>query len=280
MSASIAALQMTSGDDLQHNLTRAIELMREAADQGAGLVVLPENFALFGAGKHRQTAEQLPFILNTLAEAAQSLSLWIVAGTLPCAKRPDGSLIEDGRVRPSSFVIDASGELKGRYDKIHLFDVDVADAQGSYRESATFEPGTGVEVVDTPFGKLGLTVCYDLRFPELFRALVNKGAEIITVPAAFTYVTGEAHWQTLLKARAIENLCYVIGSGQVGQHNPQRKTWGHSQIISPWGNVLAELTQAQPGVVSAHCDLNELHALRNRMPVLNHRRFDVTPSPK
>lgn len=269
----VAALQMCSGDDLEANLAEAGCLLASAADSGAALAVLPENFALFGAARHRETAGRLPWIQDWLAGQARHLGLWIVAGTLPVAERPDGSQVTDGRVCPASLVYGADGELKARYDKIHLFDVDVADAQGSYRESATFEPGTDIVVVDTPAGRLGLTVCYDLRFPELFRQLADRGAELVSVPAAFTHVTGEAHWSVLLRARAIENQLFVIGSGQAGQHNPQRRTWGHSQIVDPWGRVLAEQVPEGPAVVAAECDLGMLHELRARMPVSLHRRL-------
>lgn len=268
----IAAIQMCSGSDVESNLQQAERALCQAADKGCQLAVLPENFAIFDAACYREVAAQLPDILDRLAETAHRLNLWIVAGTLPVSNRPDGSLIADGRVRTASHVIAASGEVVARYDKIHLFDVNVQDAQGSYRESATFEPGDAVVCVDTPVGRLGLTVCYDLRFPELFRALLDKGAELVSVPAAFTYVTGEAHWQTLLRARAIENQVYVIGAAQGGIHSPTRQTWGHSQIIDPWGRVLSERQEPGAGVVVAERSAEEQQNLRNRMPIQEHRR--------
>lgn len=270
---ALAALQMLSGDDLAANQAQAEALLRQAAAAGARLAVLPENFALFGAARHRELALCLPDILQWLAALARELNLWIVAGTLPAAQRPDGSAIDDGRVRASSYLLGADGAIKARYDKIHLFDVEVADAQGRYQESATFEPGEAVVVVDTPVGRLGLSVCYDLRFPELFRRLAAAGAELVAVPAAFTHVTGEAHWQVLLRARAIENQVYVIGAGQGGQHTPERQTWGHSQIIDPWGRVLAERLATGPGLVLADYDAQAQLALRQRMPVLRHKRL-------
>lgn len=269
----IAALQMLSSDNLEANLAQAESLLREAADAGALLAVLPENFAMFGAGRHLETATRLPVILARLSLLAQELGLWIVAGTVPAAETPDRQPVANGRVRAACFVIGADGDIKARYDKIHLFDVDVADAQGRYQESATIEPGNQVVVIDTPVGRLGLTVCYDLRFPELFRVLAEQGADLVSVPAAFTHVTGEAHWQVLLRARAIENQLYLIGSGQGGVHNPQRTTWGHSQIIDPWGRVLAERGEDGPGVVLAERDPVEQSAVRQRMPVHTHRRL-------
>ncbi|HEX6590838.1 MAG TPA: carbon-nitrogen hydrolase family protein [Moraxellaceae bacterium] len=271
--ALMAAIQLCSGADLETNWREVEARLREAAAAGAGLAVLPENFALLDAAQYRALARRLPELLARLGELARELDLWIVAGTLPVETRPDGSAIEDGRVRTVCHVIDSDGEVVARYDKIHLFDVDVADAQGSYRESATFEPGDEVVCVNTPVGRVGLTVCYDLRFPELFRRLVDAGAEIITVPAAFTQVTGEAHWQVLLRARAIENQVYVIGAAQGGVHSPTRTTFGHSQIVDPWGRVLVEQAAAGPGVIYAARDAEEQLCLQKRMPVRKHRRI-------
>lgn len=269
----LAAIQLCSGPDLEANWQSMARELRAAAAAGCQLAVLPENFAVFDAARYREVAARLPELLGRLGELARELDLWIVAGTLPAAHRPDGSPVPDGRVRTACHVIDSDGEVVARYDKIHLFDVDVADAQGSYRESATFEPGNAVVCVDTPVGRLGLTVCYDLRFPELFRALADAGAELVTVPAAFTQVTGEAHWQVLLRARAIENQVYVIGAAQGGVHSPTRTTFGHSQIIDPWGAVLAECPGTRAGFVQAARDIEAQQALRRRMPVQQHRRI-------
>jgi nitrilase len=269
----LAALQMCSGDALEVNLRQAESLLRAAAAGGAGLAVLPENFAVFGAGLYAETARALPQILDRLAALASELQLWIVAGTLPAASRPDGMATADGRVRAASYVLAADGSIAGRYDKIHLFDVDVADAQGSYRESATFEAGDAVVLVDTPCGRLGLSVCYDLRFAELYLALARQGADIISVPAAFTRHTGEAHWQALLRARAIENQVYMIGAGQGGRHNAKRETWGHSQIIDPWGRLLAECPDDGPGLALASRSPADQEDVRRRMPVHSHRRL-------
>jgi nitrilase len=269
----LAAVQMLSTDELAANRMQAEALLREAAAAGAGLAVLPENFAVFGAGRHADTARELPQILAWLQALCLELRLWVVAGTLPAAHRPDGVPVPGGRVRAASFLIGADGLVKARYDKIHLFDVDVADTQGRYQESATFEPGDAVVVADTPLGRLGLSVCYDLRFPELYRQLMAQGADIISVPSAFTYVTGEAHWSVLLRARAIENQAYLVGVGQGGRHNALRETWGHSQIIDPWGRVLAERPEPGPGLVLAARDAAAQDAIRQRMPVATHRRL-------
>lgn len=270
---TLAVVQMCSGADLESNWQQAEAGLRQAAAKGAQLAVLPENFAIFDAAQYRSVATRLPELLQRLGKLARELDLWIVAGTLPSATRPDGSAIADGRVRTACHVLDSDGEVVARYDKIHLFDVDVADAQGSYRESATFEPGDTPVCVNTPVGRLGLTVCYDLRFPELFRALVDDGAEIISVPAAFTYLTGEAHWQVLLRARAIENQLYVLGAAQGGVHSATRRTFGHSQIIDPWGLVLAECEDDGPAVITALRDADEQSGLQKRMPVRQHRRI-------
>lgn len=269
----IAAIELCSGADVSRNLAAAESRLRAAAAAGARLAVLPENFAVFDAASYREVARQLPDILVWLGALAQELDLWVVAGTLPAPGRPDGGGIADGRVRTACHVISASGQCVARYDKIHLFDVEVADSQGAYRESATFEPGDAVVCVDTPFGRLGLTVCYDLRFPELFRALVDQGASLVTVPAAFTAVTGEAHWQPLLRARAIENQVMIVGAGQGGWHSETRQTWGHSQIIDAWGRVLAEHPPEGPGFVLASWDQDEQVSLQKRMPVQKHRRI-------
>lgn len=269
----VAAVQLCSGPDLDTNLAEAERQLRQVAAAGARLAVLPENFAIFDANQYRQAASRLPDILDWLGAVARELDLWVVAGTLPAMTRPDGSAIPDGRVRTACHVISSAGEVAARYDKMHLFDVEVGDAQGSYRESATFEPGDAVVCVDTPVGRVGLTVCYDLRFPELFRALADAGAELITVPAAFTAVTGAAHWQVLLRARAIENQVMLVGAGQGGRHSAVRQTWGHSQIVDAWGRVLAEHQQDGPGVILATLDRDEQVSQQKRMPVRNHRRI-------
>lgn len=269
----LAAVQMCSGPDIEANLAQARRELAAAAAAGASLAVLPENWAVFDAAQYAALGQRLPEMLAQVGAMARELDLWIVAGTLPAAHRPDGAPVPDGRVRTACHVIDSDGEVVARYDKIHLFDVEVDDAQGSYRESATFEPGSAVVCVDTPAGRVGLSICYDLRFPELYRELQRQGAEILVVPAAFTQVTGEAHWEPLLRARAIENQCYVIGSAQGGRHGPTRVTWGHSQVIDPWGRVLAGCGAEGPGLALAGRDPEEQVRLRRRMPVAAHRRL-------
>lgn len=269
----LATVQMCSGADVEANLAEARRQLAAAAGAGASLAVLPENWAVFDAGQYVEVAQRLPELLARVGEMARELDLWIVAGTLPSALRPDGSPVPGGRVRTACHVIDSDGEVVARYDKIHLFDVEIDDAQGSYRESATFEPGSEVACVDTPVGRVGLSICYDLRFPELYRALQRRGADILVVPAAFTYLTGEAHWQALLRARAIENQCYVIGSAQGGRHSATRVTWGHSQVIDPWGRVLASCGAEGASQVTALRNPEEQDRLRQRMPVAAHRRL-------
>lgn len=269
----VAALQMQSQDNLEDNLRQAAQLMEQAQQAGVQLVVLPENFAMFAAGKQLETAQNLAKIQQWLSQQAQQQQMWIVAGSIPCATRPDGTPVADNKVRASCLIYSPQGQLSGRYDKIHLFDANVADQQASYQESATFEAGSEVVIVETPFAKIGISICYDLRFPLLYQALRDNGAEIIVVPAAFTALTGEAHWQVLLRARAIETQCFVIGAGQSGWHSATRQTWGHSQVIDPWGKVLAEQQQTGSGLIVAVCDLSELHLIRQQMPILRHRRL-------
>lgn len=274
MTIVVAAIQMQSRDDLSANLAMAARQIAIAAMQGAQLVVLPENFAMFAAGAQLKTAQEyFSVIQQWLAEQARQYDVWIIGGSVPCQHRPDYQVVADNRVRASCFVYNNQGLLAGRYDKIHLFDVEVADKQAVYQESATFEPGSDVVVIETPFANIGLSICYDVRFPELYSALRAKGADIIVVPAAFTALTGEAHWQVLLRARAIETQCLVIGAGQSGQHSPSRRTWGHSQVIDAWGRVLAICEQEGEGLALAAYDLSEQRRIRQQMPLLRHRRL-------
>ncbi|WP_461517011.1 carbon-nitrogen hydrolase family protein [Porticoccus sp.] len=268
----IAAIQMTSGGNLQANLKQAAELIAQAVQQGAELLVLPEYFAYHGcrdvaaiAIAERDTSGPARCFL---AEQARQHGIWLVGGTIPVAVE------YDKRAAASCFVLNARGEEVACYRKIHLFDVDVEDAKGSYRESDDYCHGGETVVVDTPFGKLGLTVCYDLRFPELYRSLAEQGAQILLVPSAFTAATGEPHWELLLRARAVENLCYVVGANMGDRFHDKRPTWGGSTIIDPWGKVLAALADG-PGVVVAEIDLAYLHKLRQKMPVHEHRRLNV-----
>ncbi|MFD2229662.1 carbon-nitrogen hydrolase family protein [Alkalimarinus sediminis] len=272
----IAAIQMNSSDSKAHNLDTVSRLVEEAVNlHRATLVLLPENFSLFDGTAAlelgQQQATELGDVRRAISSLAAKLRVWIVAGSIPCSVRPDGSTIEE-RVRSACWVYNSEGKEVSRYDKIHLFDVDVGDSYGAYRESSQFEPGTSAEVVDTPVGVLGLSICYDLRFPELYALLTKKGAQLITVPAAFTHKTGQAHWEVLLRARAIENQCYVIASNQTGLHSKGRETWGHSMIIDPWGKIIAVAEEGE-GVISADIDLEEITKLRAAMPVASHRRI-------
>ena len=269
---NLAVIQMVSQDDVQTNLRLARRMLERAAQGGARLVVLPENFAAMGradlAAIGRAEALGEGPILPWLKRAARDLSLWIVAGTLPLP--PDDDV--EGKPHACSLLIDDQGERVARYDKLHLFDVEVADNRGRYRESDEFAHGQRVVVADTPVGRLGLSVCYDLRFPELFAALREAGAELISVPAAFTAVTGAAHWQVLTRARAIETQCYLLAAGQGGEHPGQRMTFGYSAIIDPWGKVVVEQDQGEGALLAAR-DAAEQAAIRQRMPVQQHRRF-------
>lgn len=268
----VAAWQMTSGDDWLINRQSMVRGLAAAAAAGVQLVVLPENAAVFGAAAALALARRHDEILAWLAAQARDHELYVLAGTLPAPDRPDGTAVPGGRVRSASYLLSPSGAVLGRYDKRHLFDAQIDDVRGSYQESLCFEPGDDCQPLPTPWGGLGVLTCYDLRFPEQARALVAAGAALLVVPAAFTARTGEAHWQVLLRARAIENQCLVIGAGQVGWHDASRQTWGHSQIIDAWGQVLAERVEPTPGLVLADWSRQQQAALRAAMPCLAHRR--------
>ncbi len=271
-SVRVGAWQMTSGDSWPENQRNILQALTQAQAAHMELLVLPENMAAFSPAAMQQVADQSQDVVAWLAQQAAIHNLYLLAGTLPLPYRPDGSLIMDGRYRSASLLFSNTGELVGRYDKRHLFDASVADAQGRYQESARFEPGQeALELIATPWGGLGVLTCYDLRFPEQARALVRAGAEMLVVPAAFTARTGEAHWQVLLRARAIENQCLVIAAGQSGWHDAQRQTWGHSQIIDAWGRVLSLREEEGPGLVYADWSLTEQAGLRQAMPCLQHR---------
>lgn len=264
-----AAIQMTSGPDVGANLQEAASLLEEAAARGAALAVLPENFAFMGLSDRdkRQIAEspgEGP-IQRFLSATARQLSLWVIAGTVPLRGDPEG------RVAAASLVYDHQGHCVARYDKIHLFDVDLPARGEKYRESAHVAPGSEPRVVDTPLGRIGLSVCYDVRFPELYRALSAAGAQLLTVPSAFTAPTGRAHWESLLRARAIENLCYVVAPAQSGFHANGRETHGDSLIIDHWGRILARLPRGR-GCVVADIDLERQSEVRASFPALMHRR--------
>ncbi len=266
----IAAVQMASSPNVSANLLEAEKLVGEAAEQGAQLVVLPENFALIGEKdrdqlKIREAPGDGP-LQNFLAQLAERHGIWLAGGAIPLRTN------DDNKLRAACLVYNDRGEQVARYDKIHLFDVHISESGENYKESEVIEPGDEVVVVDSPFGKLGLAVCYDLRFPELFRKLMRQGAEIVLLPAAFTAITGLAHWEPLLRARAIENQCYLVAAAQGGYHKSGRETHGHAMIISPWGQCLAEL-QKGAGTIASEVDLEYLHTLRRNFPALEHCRI-------
>lgn len=264
-----AALQMTSGPDLPANLEQAGRLIADAASRGARLVVLPENFALMAIPDAVRLAaaeaEGHGPIQDFLARTAREHGVWLVGGTIPLRAN------DPAKVRSACLLYDPSGERAARYDKIHLFDVQLGNGE-RYYESNAFEAGDDPVLVDTAVGRVGVTVCYDVRFPELFRRLVDAGAEIFVVPSAFTAYTGRAHWETLIRARAIENLAYVIAPAQTGRHANGRETYGNSMIVDPWGEVLTRRPDGI-GVVIADCDLQKLKSVRAQLPSLEHRRI-------
>jgi predicted amidohydrolase len=276
----VAAIQMTSGPEVTANLEQARGLLEEAAGQGAALAALPENFAFMGLhdADKRGVAESdgRGAIQDFLANMALRLHMTLVGGTVPLRAGADG------RVAAASLVYGPDGERTARYDKIHLFDVDIPKRGESasaerYRESAHVAPGSSAVVVETPVGRLGLSVCYDVRFPELYRTLSASGAQLLTVPSAFTGPTGRAHWETLLRARAIENLCYVIAPAQSGFHPSWRETYGDSMIVDYWGRILQRLPRGR-GCVLADIDPGAQAEVRTNFPALQHRTFAATHS--
>jgi predicted amidohydrolase len=278
----VAALQMCAGGDLAANLAQCRQRAAEAADLGAALLVLPENFAFLGAadGDRLAVAETLDPaapgpILSTLADMATRHGLWIVGGGMPeaipagaQAGAPADALA--GKTYNTCVVVDPAGALVAAYRKIHLFDIDLP-GRAVHRESRTTARGDTPVLCPTPLARLGLSVCYDLRFPELYRDLVVRGgAQVLLVPAAFTVPTGAAHWHVLLRSRAIENQCYVVAAAQAGQHNERRATYGHTLIVDPWGTIVGELAEGE-GLVMAEIDLDLVDETRLRMPCLEHQ---------
>ena len=264
----IAAIQMVSGTELQANLATAAELLAQAAKQGAELAVLPEYFGLMGLKDtdklQLQETSGRGVVQDFLSQTARRLGLWIVGGTLPIATQ------DAGRVRNSSLAYSPSGQCMARYDKIHLFRF--TQGEEDYDESRVLEPGAEpvrfeLASRDGHIYTIGMSVCYDLRFPELYRTLK---ADLLLVPSAFTYTTGQAHWEVLLRARAIENLAYVLAAAQGGEHENGRRTWGHSMLVDPWGRVLAEQAEG-PGVVMGEIRGTSQQEMRQRLPALNHR---------
>ena len=271
----IAAIQMTSGPDVGANLEQARVLLEDAAARGARLAALPENFSFMGLkdADKRAVAEADGSgpAQDFLADSARRLKLWVVGGTVPLRVGAD----RDGRVAAASLVYDPDGRRAARYDKIHLFDVDIPGRIEAYRESRHVAPGAAAAVVDTPAGRLGLSVCYDVRFPELYRHLSAAGAQLLVVPSAFTAPTGRAHWETLLRARAIENLCYVLAPAQSGFHPGGRETYGDSMIVDYWGRILQRVPRGR-GCAVAEVDLSRQAGVRESFPALAHRAFANT----
>lgn len=267
----VALIQMQSGRQPAKNIANAIELIGEAKERGAHYVLTPEmtnvmetdRDALFAAIAPEETDSGLA----DLRDLARSLKLWIHIGSLAIKVSPE-------RAANRSFLIDPDGEIDARYDKIHMFDVDLPNGE-SYRESRNFQPGDRAVAADLPWGRLGLSICYDMRFPALYRALAEAGSSFFAIPSAFTRQTGEAHWHLLARARAVENGCFVFAAAQGGMHENGRETFGHSLIVDPWGKVLAE-DGTEPGLVMAEVDPAAVAAARSRIPSLQHgRRFEV-----
>lgn len=270
----VAAIQMTSTADLDANLRQAELFIQQAAAQGATFILLPENFACYGGDSLAVARIHGDALQAWLAHWARVLGVTLVGGSIPLANRPDGSTVPGGRVRTSCLMFSAQGECLGRYDKLHLFDVQVADGQGRYCESAVFEPGNRLLVRAAGDLNVGLMICYDLRFALLARALADAGANLLVYPSAFTEVTGAAHWHLLLRARAVETGCYVLAANQCGQHNDKRRSYGHSLLVNPWGEIVAELDNA-PGVLLADIDLNRLQQIRDNLPLHQHQWLAV-----
>lgn len=264
-----AAVQMVATDEVDANLQRARILLEEAAAAGASVAALPENFAFLAADERAKLGQAEPEgggpLTAFLQDQAARLGLWIVGGTLPYAAR------DPERVRAACLLVDDGGTIRARYDKIHLFDVQLSREE-SYRESATIEPGGEPVVAETPWGPVGLAVCYDLRFPELFRILADRGAEWVALPSAFTRTTGAAHWDVLVRARAIEEQVTVVAPDQGGAHPGGRETHGHSLVADPWGVVLDRVTAGE-GLALGPLDRERVAAVRRQLPAREHRRL-------
>jgi predicted amidohydrolase len=274
MAIRVACIQVTAGADMAANVAAATAAIAEAAGRGAGFVTTPENVTMMAAsGKETRANARVEADhpgLGAFRDAARNHGVWLLAGSL-------GIALPSGKVANRSFLIDPSGDVAGRYDKIHMFDVELPNGE-VYRESANFEPGTEAVTVATPFGVIGLTVCYDIRFPHLYRALAKADAGIITVPSAFTAVTGAAHWHVLLRARAIETGAFIVAPAQTGNHPGGRKTYGHSLVVAPWGEVLLDGGEAV-GVHVVDLDLGRVANARQSVPSLRHDRpFALGPS--
>jgi predicted amidohydrolase len=262
-----ACVQLRCGDDVMRNVRDAAQIIRAAHKDGAQFVATPENTDLMaqdgGSKLEKTSSEKDSPAVPQFCSLAEELGIWLLVGSLAIKVSP-------GKTANRSYLIGPNGRVAARYDKVHLFDVNLPSGE-TYRESNTVEPGAEAVAVSLPWGRVGLSVCYDQRFPQLYRALAKAGAEILTVPSAFTETTGKAHWHVLLRARAIENACFVVAPAQGGTHANGRKTYGHSLIVGPWGDILAEAA-TDPGFISAELDLGEIAAVRARLPSLHHDR--------
>jgi predicted amidohydrolase len=269
---TVACVQLTAAREFAPNIDKATRLIRRAADEGAGLVALPENCTMIEpiatAALRKAEPEESHPALPAFRAAAEETGVWLLVGSLSI-KRPSG------KIANRSYLIDPDGAVAARYDKLHLFDVNLRDDEW-YRESDTIEPGDTAVVAETPWGPLGMTVCYDLRFPYLYRALARAGAAFVTIPSAFTVTTGKAHWHVLNRARAIETGCYVIAPAQWGEHAEGRRTFGHSLIVDPWGEVLADGGEGE-GLTFAEIDPGKVAEARRRVPSLSHDRAFAGP---
>jgi predicted amidohydrolase len=267
----IGAIQTNSSDNIADNLSKIEIQIAQCVEQGTSLVVLPECFAFMQSDRKQllDTAETIGVgqMQDSVSELAQKYSVWIIAGSLPLRSSCEG------KVTNTLIVFDNQGQQVVRYNKIFLFDIRLNDKE-EYKESSYTEAGNEVAVVETPVGKIGLSICYDLRFPELYRKLSQLGAQLLVVPSAFAATTGKDHWLPLLQARAIENSCYVVAPAQFGVHNERRKTWGHTVIIDPWGTVLSEIESGW-GSISTEIDLFSLKNIRKQLPSLEHVRTDL-----
>lgn len=267
-----ACVQLRSSDDIAENIRAASILIREAKAQGADFIATPENTTLMapdgGARVEKSFAENADPALPAFRALAEELGIWLLLGSLAIK-------VSKTKTANRSFLIDPKGKIAARYDKIHLFDVDLPSGE-TYRESNTVADGERAVLAETPWGRIGLSICYDLRFPQLYRALAKAGAFMLTVPSAFTETTGKAHWHTLLRARAIENGAFVIAPAQGGTHANGRKTYGHSLIVAPWGEVLAE-AGTEPGIIVAEIDPARVADARSRVPNLQHDRDFAEP---
>ncbi len=275
----VIVVQMTSSHNVTTSLNQLDALVREVEPSSVDAIFLPENFAalassdVFSIGQSESTyfsksEGNSPYqseILPMICALARAKRTWVFAGTMPLAVRPDKTSIEDGRVRAASLVVDPAGNIVARYDKIRLFDVEVSDTTKVYRESSTFEPGDQPAVVTTPFATVGLSVCYDLRFPKHYLDLTKLGATVIAAPSAFTRPTGAAHFEALMRARAIENATFLIAACQSGDHDSGRQTYGHSMVVSPWGEVIDHL-ENEPGLLTLELDFTELETIRRQIP--------------